>query len=219
MIVLGLTGSIGMGKSTAARMLAMMGAPVCDSDAVVHGLLAKGGRAVPAIDAAFPGVVVDGAVSRPALGAAVFRDPAALTRLEAILHPMVQAAQRDFIARAARRGAKAVVLDIPLLFETGGERRVDATIVVSAPFVVQKARVLARPGMTPEKFAGILARQTPDAEKRRRADYVVPTGSGRLVTRRALACILRAVRHRPGRHWPVRGYTPKQERMGQRHHA
>lgn len=208
MFVLGLTGSIGMGKSTAARMLAAMGAPVCDSDAVVHGLLAKGGRAVPAIGAAFPGAVVDGAVSRPALGAAVFRDPEALKRLEAILHPMVQAAQRAFLARAARRGAKVAVLDIPLLFETHGERRVDATVVVSAPFVVQKARVLARPGMTAEKFAGILARQTPDAEKRRRADYVVPTGSGRLVTRRALACIVRDVRRRRGRHWPVRGYQP-----------
>lgn len=219
MIVLGLTGSIGMGKSTAARMLQAMGAPVCDSDAVVHGLLGRGGRAVPAIDAAFPGVVVDGAVSRPALGAAVFRDPDALKRLEAILHPMVQAAQREFLARAARRGAKIAVLDIPLLFETHGERRVDATIVVSAPFPVQRARVLARPGMTAEKFAGILARQMPDVEKRRRADYIVPTGAGRLVTRRALRGIVRQVRQnravrRPGRQWPPRGYQP-----GQIHHA
>ena len=214
MIVLGLTGSIGMGKSTAARMLQAMGAPVCDSDAVVHRLLGRGGRAVPVIDAAFPGVVIDGAVSRPALGAAVFRDPEALKRLEAILHPMVQVAQRDFLARAARRGAKIAVLDIPLLFETHGERRVDATIVVSAPFAVQRARVLARPGMTAEKFAGILARQMPDAEKRRRADYVVPTGAGRLVTRRALRSIVRDVARRPGRHWPPRGYQP-----GQIHHA
>lgn len=214
MIVLGLTGSIGMGKSTAARMLQAMGAPVCDSDAVVHGLLGRGGRAVPVIDAAFPGVVVDGAVSRPALGAAVFRDGDALKRLEAILHPMVQAAQRDFLARSARRGARIAVLDIPLLFETRGERRVDATIVVSAPFAVQRARVLARPGMTTEKFAGILARQMPDVEKRRRADYVVPTGAGRLVTRRALQGIVRDVVRRPGRHWPPRGYQP-----GQIHHA
>ncbi|CAO3352652.1 dephospho-CoA kinase [Azospirillum melinis] len=214
MIVLGLTGSIGMGKSTAARMLKAMGAPVCDSDAVVHGLLGRGGRAVPVIDAAFPGVVVDGAVSRPALGAAVFRDPDALKRLEAILHPMVQAAQRDFLARSARRGARIAVLDIPLLFETKGERRVDATIVVSAPFVVQRARVLARPGMTAEKFAGILARQMPDMEKRQRADYVVPTGAGRLVTRRALQGIVRDVVRGPGRHWPPRGYQP-----GQIHHA
>lgn len=214
MIVLGLTGSIGMGKSTAARMLKAMGAPVCDSDAVVHGLLGRGGRAVPVIDAAFPGVVVEGAVSRPALGAAVFRDPDALKRLEAILHPMVQAAQCDFLARAARRGARIAVLDIPLLFETRGERRVDATVVVSAPFAVQRARVLARPGMTAEKFAGILARQMPDVEKRRRADYVVPTGAGRLVTRRALQGIVRDVAGRTGRHWPLRGYQP-----GQIHHA
>ncbi|MBY6264697.1 dephospho-CoA kinase [Azospirillum sp. 412522] len=214
MIVLGLTGSIGMGKSTAARMLQGMGAPVCDSDAVVHRLIGRGGRAVAAIESAFPGVVADGAVSRPALGAAVFGDPAALKRLEAILHPMVQAAQRDFLARAARRGAKIAVLDIPLLFETDGQRRVDATIVVSAPFAVQRARVLARPGMTAEKFAGILARQMPDVEKRRRADHVVPTGAGRLVTRRALQGIVRDVAKRPGRHWPPRGYQP-----GQIHHA
>ncbi|MBP2229821.1 dephospho-CoA kinase [Azospirillum agricola] len=219
MIVLGLTGSIGMGKSTAARILAAMGAPVCDSDAVVHGLLARGGRAVPAIDAAFPGAVIDGAVDRRALGTAVFGNPAALSRLEAILHPMVQAAQRDFLARAARRGARVAVLDIPLLFETGGENRVDVTVVVSAPFVVQKARVLARPGMTVEKFAGILARQTPDGEKRRRADYVVPTGAGRLVTRQALRCIVRDLRGRRGRHWPVRGYQPKFGKSGRTHHA
>ncbi|BAI70642.1 dephospho-CoA kinase [Azospirillum sp. B510] len=214
MVVLGLTGSIGMGKSTAAGMLRAMGAPVCDSDAVVHRLLGRGGGAVPAIAAAFPGVVVDGAVSRPALGAAVFRDPDALKRLEAILHPMVQAAQRGFLARAARRGARIAVLDIPLLFETGAERRVDATIVVSAPFAVQRARVLARPGMTAEKFAGILARQMPDAEKRRRADHVVPTGAGRLVTRRALQGIVRDVVRRPARQWPPRGYQP-----GRIHHA
>jgi len=208
MFVLGLTGSIGMGKSTAAKMLAAMGAPVCDSDALVHGLLAKGGAAVPAIAAAFPGVVVDGAVDRRALGAAVFGNPPALARLEAILHPMVQSAQRRFLGHAARRRVRVAVLDIPLLFETKGERRVDATLVVSAPFRVQKSRVLARPGMTADKFAGILARQTPDAEKRRRADWVIPTGAGRLVTRRALAGIVRDVRRRRGRRWPPRGYHP-----------
>lgn len=208
MIVLGLTGSIGMGKSTAARMLARMGAPVCDSDAIVHGLLGKGGAAVPAIAAAFPGSVIDGAVDRRALGAAVFADPDALKRLEAILHPRVQEAQRRFLGRAAQRGVKVAVLDIPLLFETGGERRVDRTVVVSAPYPVQKARVLARPGMTAEKFAGILARQTPDVEKRRRADYVVPTGLGRLVTRRALRAIVKDIRTVRGRHWPPRGYQP-----------
>ncbi|MCW2235537.1 dephospho-CoA kinase [Azospirillum canadense] len=210
MIVLGLTGSIGMGKSTAARMLKRMGAPVCDSDAVVHGLLAKHGAAVPAIDAAFPGVVRDGAVDRRALGAAVFGNAEALKRLEAILHPAVREAQRVFLARAARRGVRVAVLDIPLLFETGGERRVDRTVVVTAPFLVQKARVLARPGMTPEKFAAILLRQTPDAEKRRRADYVVNTGDGRLRTRRALGKIIADVKRLRGRHWPPRGYQPGQ---------
>ena len=210
MIVLGLTGSIGMGKSTAARMLKRMGAPVCDSDAVVHGLLGCHGAAVPAIDAAFPGVVVDGAVDRRALGAAVFGNPAALKRLEAILHPAVQAAQRRFLKQAARRGVRVVVLDIPLLFETGGERRVDRTVVVTAPFLVQKSRVLARPGMTSEKFAAILARQMPDAEKRRRADYVVNTGDGRRATRRALRNIVADVKRRRGRQWPPRGYQPGQ---------
>ncbi|HYG84701.1 MAG TPA: dephospho-CoA kinase [Azospirillum sp.] len=208
MVILGLTGSIGMGKSTAGRMLKGMGVPVCDSDAVVHRLLAKGGAAVAAIDAAFPGVVKDGAVDRRALGAAVFGNPAALKRLEAILHPRVQAAQRDFLRQAARRGVKVACLDIPLLFETGGGRRVDRTIVVTAPFMVQKARVLARPGMTPEKFAGILARQMPDAEKRRRADFVVNTGDGRLATRRALREIIAKAKRIPGRHWPPRGFYP-----------
>lgn len=210
MIVLGLTGSIGMGKSTAARMLAAMGAPVCDSDAVVHTLLGKGGAAVPAIDAAFPGVVRDGAVDRRALGAAVFGNPDALKRLEVILHPKVQEAQRIFLRKAAQRRVKVAVLDIPLLFETGGERRVDRTIVVTAPFLVQKARVLARPGMTPEKFAGILARQMPDAEKRRRADFVVNTGDGRRSTRRALREIIAKTKRLRGRQWPPRGYQPGQ---------
>ncbi|MFD1624679.1 dephospho-CoA kinase [Azospirillum griseum] len=208
MFVLGLTGSIGMGKSTAAKMLAAMGAPVCDSDRLVHGLLAKGGTAVPAIAAAFPGAVVEGAVDRRALGAAVFGNPPALARLEAILHPMVQAAQRRFLARAARRRVRVAVLDIPLLFETHGDKRVDAVLVVSAPLRVQTSRVLARPGMTAEKFAGILARQTPDVEKRRRADWVIPSGAGRLTTRRALARALRVVKGRPGRRWPPRGYAP-----------
>lgn len=210
MIVLGLTGSIGMGKSTAARMLAAMGAPVCDSDAVVHKLLGKGGAAVAAIDAAFPGVVCDGAVDRRALGAAVFGNPETLKRLEAIVHPKVRDAQQRFLRQAAQRRLKVVVLDIPLLFETDSHRRVDCTVVVTAPFMVQKARVLARPGMTPEKFAGILARQMPDAEKRRRADFVVNTGDGRLSTRRALREIIAKAKRLRGRQWPPRGYQPGQ---------
>lgn len=190
MIVLGLTGSIGMGKSTAARMLRRMGVPVCDSDAIVHGLLARGGAAVAPIGATFPGVVRDGAVDRQALGAAVFGNPAALARLEAIIHPRVRAAQRRFLRIQARRRAPVAVLDIPLLYETGAEKRVDAVMVVSAPAAVQRARVLARPGMTPEKFAAILARQMPDAEKRRRADFVIPSGLGKAYTARVLREII-----------------------------
>ncbi len=208
MVILGLTGSIGMGKSTAARMLKGMGVPICDSDAVVHRLLTKGGAAVGAIEAAFPGVVKDGAVDRRALGAAVFGNPMALKRLEAILHPRVQAAQKGFLWQAARRGVKTVCLDIPLLFETSGYRRVDRSVVVTAPFIVQKARVLARPGMTAATFAAILARQMPDVEKRRRADFVVNTGAGRLATRRALLIILDKVKRMRGRRWPPRGFYP-----------
>ena len=207
-MILGLTGSIGMGKSTAARMLKRMGVPVCDSDAIVHRLLGKGGAAVAAIDSAFPGVVVNGAVDRRALGAAVFGNAPALKTLESILHPRVHAAQRAFLQQAARRRVRIVCLDIPLLFETGGERRVDRTIVVTAPFAVQKARVLARPGMTPEKFAGILTRQMPDAEKRRRADFIVNTGDGRLATRMALRNIITKAKRIPARHWPPRGFHP-----------
>lgn len=208
MIILGLTGSIGMGKSTAAAMLRRMGVPVCDSDAIVHRLLGRGGGAVAAIGAAFPGVVVDGAVDRRALGAQVFANPPALRRLEAIVHPRVRAAQARFLRGAARRRTPVVVLDIPLLFESGGDRRVDRTVVVSAPASVQRARVLARPGMTAEKFAGILAQQVPDREKRRRADHVIATGLGLAVTLRGLRRVLRDVKGRRGRQWPPRGYQP-----------
>src|SRR5690349_10798498 len=186
MVILGLTGSIGMGKSTAAKMLVRMGVPVHDSDAAVHRLLGRGGAAVPLIDREFPGSVREGAVDRAALGKIVFHDPTALRRLEAILHPLVQCGQRRFLARCAARHAPVAVLDIPLLYETGAERRVDAVICVTAPPAIQRARVLARPGMNSEKLAGILARQTPDREKRRRADFVVSTSLGRAFTLRAL---------------------------------
>ncbi|HYD31827.1 MAG TPA: dephospho-CoA kinase [Azospirillaceae bacterium] len=194
MIVLGLTGSIGMGKSTAAAMLRRMGVPVLDSDKVVHGLLGKGGAAVPIIARTFPGVVRDGAVDRQALGARVFGNPEALKRLEGIIHPLVHRTQRKFLADAARLGADIACLDIPLLFETGAERRVDATVVVSAPWRIQRARVLARPGITEEKLRGILTRQMPDGEKRRRADFVVDTGLGRLHTLRALRRVVERLR-------------------------
>lgn len=190
MIVLGLTGSIGMGKTTAAAMLRRLGVPVHDADAVVHRLLGRGGAAVAAIAAAFPGVVRGGAVDRAALGAVVFADEAARRRLEAIVHPLVHRAEAAFLARARRQRRRLVVLDIPLLFETGGQRRCDAVAVVSAPAFLQAERVLRRPGMTPERLASVRRAQIPDAEKRRRADAVVPTGLGRRPALRALVRLI-----------------------------
>mgnify|MGYP002630767901 CR=1 FL=1 len=186
MIILGLTGSIGMGKTTAAGMLRYLGLPVYDSDAAVHRLLGQGGRAVAAIGKAFPGVVEDGAVNRKALGERVFGDPEALKNLEAIVHPLVREVQESFLKRAAARREKIVVLDVPLLFETDGDDVCDAVIVVSAPRFLQEARVLARGGMTRERLAAVLARQLSDSEKRHRADFVVPSGLGRALTLRRL---------------------------------
>ena len=188
MIVLGLTGSIGMGKSTVAAMFRRLGVPVFDADATVHALQAPGGVALAAIEAAFPGVVVGGVLDRAALGAAVFADTARLRVLEAIIHPLVDAARQRFLAR--HRTRPIVVLDLPLLFERGGGARCDLVAVVSAPADVQRARVLARPGMTPEKFDAILARQVPDARKRELADIVVPTGGSKTATWRAVKAVV-----------------------------
>ena len=178
MLVLGLTGSIGMGKSTTSAMFQAEGVPVYDSDAAVHALYAAGGAAVAPVEAAFPGVVVDGAIDRARLSARVVGNSEALAKLEAIVHPLVGAHRIGFFEKAEAEGHEIVVLDIPLLFETGGEKKVDKVVVVSAPADVQRARVLARPEMTPEKFEAILARQIPDAEKRARADFVIDTGQG-----------------------------------------
>lgn len=178
MIVLGLTGSIGMGKSTTAQMFADEGALVWNADAAVHDLYALGGEAVGPVGEAFPGVVVDGAVDRTRLADALGRDEDAFRRLEGIVHPLVVRGRADDLAAAEANGIKLAVLDIPLLFETGGDAAVDAVVVVTADSEVQAARVLARPGMTRERFDAILARQTPDAEKRRRADFLVDTGRG-----------------------------------------
>lgn len=188
-----------MGKSTAAAMFRRMGVPIHDADAAVHRLLAAGGAAVAPIGAAFPGVVRDGAVDRLALGRIVFADAAALRRLEAIVHPLVRRSSRTFLTRHRRRRTAVVVLDIPLLFEKGNERYCDRVVVVSAPSFLQRQRVLRRPGMTEARFRGILAQQTPDAEKRRRADWVVPTGLGRGFTWRRLAAILRRTSAAGGR--------------------
>ncbi len=191
MIILGLTGSIGMGKSTAAGQLRRLGVPVHDADAAVHRLLAKRGAAVEAVERAFPGVVVRGAVDRGRLGTRVFGDTAALARLEAILHPLVRRQERQFLERARRRRLRVVGLDIPLLLETGPGRRVDAVAVVTCPDFLQAQRVLARPGMTPGKLAAIRQRQMPDREKRRRADFIVPTGSGfRLALRKLRTAVI-----------------------------
>ncbi len=193
MILLGLTGSIGMGKSTTAGLFAAEGVPVYDSDAAVHGLYAKGGAAVGRVEALFPGVVEDGAINRTLLSARVVGDPEALKRLEAAVHPLVSERRAAFLAQAKAEGARVVVLDIPLLFETGGDGQVDKVVVVSAPEAVQRARVLARPGMTPEKLDAILARQTPDADKRAKADFVIDTGSGIEAARDQVRAVLAAV--------------------------
>ncbi|WP_339932642.1 dephospho-CoA kinase [uncultured Brevundimonas sp.] len=178
MIVLGLTGSIGMGKSTTTQMFADAGALVWNADDAVHALYAPGGAAVAPVGDVFPGVVNDGAVDRTRLAEALGRDPVAFARLEAIVHPLVLAGRLEALAAAEARGVKLAVLDIPLLFETGGDAAVDAVVVVTADADIQRRRVLARPGMTAERLDAILARQLPDAEKRRRADFLVDTGHG-----------------------------------------
>lgn len=197
MKVVGLTGSIGMGKSTLSRMVRQMGIPLHDADATVHRLMAPGGKAVGPIAEAFPGVLTPaGAIDRAALGGQVFGNTPALRRLEAILHPLVRADKAAFIRRAQRRNLPIVVLDVPLLFETKGDTSCDAVLVVSAPAFLQKQRVLARPGMTLETFHRVLSRQMPDAQKRRRADYVIPSGLGLAVARRALRRALRQIAQR-----------------------
>ena len=197
MLILGLTGSIGMGKSATAALFAAEGMPVHEADRVVHHLY--GNEAVAPIEAAFPGTTADGKVDRERLARAVLNNPVSMEKLEAIVHPMVREASRKFLSDAAASGARLVVLDIPLLFETGGEARVDAVVVVSAPPDIQRARVLARAGMTPEKFEALLAKQTPDAEKRRRAHFVVDTSRGFDSAHTQVRGILRAAAVIPGR--------------------
>ncbi len=188
MIVLGLTGSIGMGKSTTARMFRDAGVPVHDSDETVHRLYA--GEAAGLIEKRFPGVVHDGVVDREKLAKAVLGQPDTLKDLERIVHPLVRADADAFLERHGQEGARLALLDIPLLFETGGEDRVDRIVVVTAPAEVQRQRVLVRPGMTEEKFEAILSRQVPDAEKRLRADYIIDTGQGMDAARRRVAEIV-----------------------------
>jgi dephospho-CoA kinase len=176
MIILGLTGSIGMGKSTTAKLFAEAGVPVYDADATVHRIYQS--EAAPAIEAAFPGTTVDGKVDRVRLSAQVVHDPAAMKRLEQIVHPMLRSYHQKFIDDAEQAGAPVAVIDVPLLYETGGEKRVDAVVVVTTAPEIQRQRILERDNMTSEKLDAILARQLPDAEKRRRADFVVDTSDG-----------------------------------------
>jgi len=195
--LLGLTGSIGMGKSTTSAMFRAAGVPVHDADQAVHDLYA--GAAAPQIEAAFPGTTANGTVDRTKLSAAVLGRPEALATLEAIVHPLVRAEEQAFLARARKSGATVAVLDVPLLLETGGEGRCDAVVVITAPAEVQRKRVLCRPGMTEEKFAAILARQMPDGEKRRRAHFLVDTSRGLVAAEHQVRSILNAVAGRFGR--------------------
>ncbi len=197
MFILGLTGSIGMGKTATAAMFADEGVPVHDADAVVHRLYE--GEATPLIEAAFPGTTSGGKVDRAKLGERVLGDKDAIARLEQIVHPLVTKARERFVAEAERSGAKVAVLDVPLLFETGGDKRCDAVVVVSAPADVQRTRAFERPGMSEDKLSAILAKQMPDAEKRSRADFVVDTSKGFDFARAQVREILKAVATMPKR--------------------
>ncbi|WP_322988184.1 dephospho-CoA kinase [Hoeflea sp.] len=190
MIVIGLTGSIGMGKSTTAEMFSDAGIPVISADEIVHELYR--GEAVQPIEAAFPGATVDGAVDREALSRTLLADPAGFKRLEAIIHPLVRAREQAFVDQARADGHAMVLVDIPLLYETGAENRVDVVVVVTCDADIQRQRVMARPGMTVEKFEAILARQVPDVEKRARAHHIVDTGQGLEPARRQVADIIAA---------------------------
>jgi dephospho-CoA kinase len=206
MIILGLTGSIGMGKSTTAAMFREAGVPVYDADAAVHAAYARGGACVEPLGAAFPGVIKDGAVDREALRQAVLGDPAAMQRLNGVVHPIVGGLRNHFFEDAAASGADMVVLDIPLLYETGAEARMDAVAVATAPYELQRERVLQRQGMTPERLDAILAHQMPDAEKRARADFLIDTSHGLEPVRRQVAEIIDIMRD-PARR-PKRDRTP-----------
>jgi dephospho-CoA kinase len=204
MFLLGLTGSIGMGKSETARMFRRLGVPVYDADAAVTELYGSGGAAVMPIAQAFPGTVSEGAVDRAALTRALGSQPDAWRQLESVVHPLTAKAERTFLEAQAAKGAPVVVLDIPLLYETGGENRLDAVVVVSAPAEVQRARALSRSGMTEAKLQTILARQLPDVEKRRRADFIVETGHGLDCASEAVRRILGSVALRPENAWERR---------------
>jgi dephospho-CoA kinase len=193
MKIIGITGSIGMGKSTLANQLGFLGAKVCSSDAIVHRLMAKDGKATHEIKALFPDCVRTGVVDRKRLGEVVFASPEKRQLLEQIIHPLVAEEEEKFVIKAAAKGVRVVALDIPLLFETGADERVDRVVVATAPFFIQKRRVLARPGMSEERFLKILATQMPDHEKRARADDVVQTGLGKAYSMQKLKCLMEKI--------------------------
>lgn len=209
MLILGLTGSIGMGKSIAADNFRRLGIPVHDADKAVHDLLGAGGEAVGPVSDLFPEALKKGGIDREIIAERVFGDVDTLSRIERILHPMVRRRELRFLGRCARQGRRRVVLDVPLLFETGAEGGCDAVITVSAPGFVQERRVLGRTGMTRERLESILARQTPDAEKRRRADFVILTGLGRDFSLLQILNIVRLTRNWRGRNWPPRPNTAR----------
>jgi len=211
--ILGLTGSIAMGKSTASRHFSTFGVPVFDADAAVHELFVSGGAAVYPVIEAFPSCKAeDGGVDRKRLGQEVFDNPPALKRLERIVHPLVRQVQRRFLVNQAADRRPLVVMDIPLLYETGGDQLMDAVAVVSAPTFLQAQRVLRRPGMTKERLAAILARQMPDVIKRKRADFVIQTGLGKRMSMVAVEAIIRDVNERPGKAWPGRWHQSREKR-------
>ena len=207
MIILGLTGSIGMGKSSAAVNFRRLGVPVHDADQAVHAMMAKGGEAAEIIGEMFPAAVRKDVVDRQTIAAEVFSDAQALTRIEKVLHPLVRRREKTFLDRCARQGRTLVILDVPLLFETGGDDRCDGVITVSAPSFVQRQRVLRRPGMTSQRLESILARQVPDVEKRKRSDFVVLTGLGRDYSLLQIQKIVRLTSNWHGKHWPPRSIT------------
>jgi dephospho-CoA kinase len=201
MVILGLTGSIGMGKSTTAKLFRTLGVPVHDADACVHAMMAQHGEAVDKVGGAFPDALKNGAIDRGILGRLVFDDQDALARLESILHPLVRKHELKFLAHWARHRRPLVVLDIPLLFETHGEQRCDAVAVVTAPAFIQRQRVMQRAGMTAERFTAILARQMPDDEKCQYADFLVPTGQGKAFSLRVVRNIVRVAKSIPANRW------------------
>ena len=209
MVILGLTGSIAMGKTTAAEMFSRLGVPVYDADRAVHRLMARGGAAVDPVEALFRGVTRDGAVDREALARRVFGDEEGLRRLEALLHPLVGQEKAHFLRGAARHGSQMVILDIPLLLETDGQVECDAVAVVMAPAFIQEQRLLQRPGLSRGRIAVIRGRQMSDVQKRRLADFIIPTGQGRAVTMRTIRSVVEEARRWRGTKWPPRRYRPR----------